>query len=172
MKYGTDCSKYLNEQIILKNMESFYEFIGNDGEKFDIEFEVNDTNIGEWHIKINRLPEGKLKKSFDKILKKELEVIVEFPEDFPFSPPFVWIKSPNIIHIDEGSTFAIFNGAICTSVLFNEDWKPTYTISQLLLILISLLVDGSQVKDDNINSRSSAFSGKQRISSAHKNWTE
>ena len=55
-----------------------------------------------------------LKRSFEKNCKNLIAYIIEFPKDFPLSPPLIKIKSPRLQYMTGYTTFA---GAICLQSL-------------------------------------------------------
>lgn len=57
-----------------------------------------------------------------------IQLSVEFPDNFPFLPPFVRIISP---HIEKG--FVMEGGAICLELLTPAGWASAYTVEAIIV---------------------------------------
>ena len=64
---------------------------------------------------------------------------LHFPDDFPFSPPLVYIAQPELL------SEYIFDGALCMELLV--DWRPQYGNVEAMLVQISafLSMSGARV---------------------------
>ena len=54
---------------------------------------------------------------------KDVWIRMSFPDNFPFSPPFVRVLAPNI----QGG-FVLSGGAICMELLTPDGWSSAYTV--------------------------------------------
>ena len=60
---------------------------------------------------------------------------LHFPDDFPFSPPLVYIAQPELL------SEYIFDGALCMELLV--DWRPQYGNVEAMLVQISAFLSMS-----------------------------
>lgn len=65
----------------------------------------------------------------------EMDVEINFPDDYPFSAPRVEFKSPTYHHNINKS------GSVCLDILRSSQWVPTTTIESLLLMLVDFLLN-------------------------------
>lgn len=63
------------------------------------------------------------------------KVDILFPADYPFKPPKIKFIT-KIFHPNISTT-----GAICVSILKDDGWSPSLSISKVLLSIVSLLDD-------------------------------
>ena len=98
-----------------------------------------------------------------------IEMLISFPPDYPFNPPFVRVIQPRFqFHTGRVTV----GGSLCTDVLTDAGWSPIYTIEYLMLNIISLIIEGEPRIDFNnmypytLNEAKSAF---QRVAAQH-NW--
>lgn len=98
--------------------------------------DIVDDNLLTWDVKM-RLEEGSLAQDLKKyaILHGQdfIHLRLEFPEDYPNDPPFVFLHSP----VMEYGTAFVSHGAICTTLLLNTGtsagWSPAYTVESVLV---------------------------------------
>ena len=82
----------------------------------------------------------------DSMLAKDLKVLglhaveleMSFPEQYPFSPPFVRVVRPRF----KRQTGFVMNGALCMELLTNDGWNPVNDIESVIVSIRSLLVVG------------------------------
>jgi len=82
---------------------------------------------------------------------------IQFPQDYPTSPPSVYFLQPTPRH-----EHVYTNGDICLSLLGN-DWRPTMTAQSVAMSILSIL-SGAQRKSlpmDNVRHSGSKPGGKQ-----------
>ncbi|KAI5079423.1 hypothetical protein GOP47_0004902 [Adiantum capillus-veneris] len=62
-----------------------------------------------------------------------------FPEDYPFSPPFIRVISPKFGfhtgHVTVG-------GSICMELLTTSGWSPAYTFESIIVQVVNAMVEG------------------------------
>uniref|UniRef100_A0A7S3L5E8 UBC core domain-containing protein n=1 Tax=Amphora coffeiformis TaxID=265554 RepID=A0A7S3L5E8_9STRA len=82
----------------------------------------------------------------DSMLAKDLAVLgvdsveleMSFPEQYPFSPPFVRVVRPRF----KRQTGFVMNGALCMELLTSDGWNPVNDIESVIVSIRSLLVVG------------------------------
>lgn len=67
-----------------------------------------------------------------------IELIMEFPEQYPFEPPFVQVLRPRF----KRQTGFVMNGALCMELLTKDGWNPVNDIESVIVSIRSLLVVG------------------------------
>jgi ubiquitin-protein ligase len=163
--FGYDNATYLKPLVITQNIKKLDEYIKNEGSEMGMSYKIDDNNIGVWEIIITKLPDCHLKESLN---NKPIHIMLELPHNYPFKPPFVYIKSPTLMHASLGES-SIFNGSICVDVLYNN-WSPVISIDRLMIILLNIICNGTSVKNFNENSREYALSGRSHIMTSHPDW--
>lgn len=58
--------------------------------------------------------------------KPQIDLLMKFPKDYPFAPPFVRVLRPRI----HGGL--IINGAICTELLTPDGWRPIFEVESII----------------------------------------
>ncbi|KAL0273577.1 UNVERIFIED_CONTAM: hypothetical protein PYX00_006214 [Menopon gallinae] len=98
---------------------------------------VND-NLFEWHVRLYRIDaESELAADMRELDIKFILLHIIFPENFPFSPPFMRVISPRI---DKG--FVMEGGAICMELLTPRGWASAYTVEAVIMQFAASLVKG------------------------------
>ena len=105
---------------------------------FVLEPAVEDQ-MDSWRINLFQFDE-------DSMLAKDLAVLgldsveleMSFPEQYPFSPPFVRVVRPRF----KRQTGFVMNGALCMELLTNDGWNPVNDIESVIVSIRSLLVVG------------------------------
>ena len=64
---------------------------------------------------------------------------VKFPQNYPFSPPFLRIISPRFKYLTGHVTSA---GAICMQVLTEKHWAPACSMESLFTTVRSEIMEG------------------------------
>ena len=67
-----------------------------------------------------------------------LRLRISFPDDFPFSPPLVFVSSPPL------ASEYVFDGALCMEMLV--EWQPTYGNVEALLVQICAFLAYSKTR--------------------------
>lgn len=126
---------------------------------------VTKGNILNWKFILHNFPEGSqiskdlntltygVKETVDgveKTVQKKydgIEVEVNFPQDYPISPPFVRVVRPRFAYQTGHITS---EGALCMEVLTKSGWKPTVSMETLMVIIkVQINEGGGRLDPDN-----------------------
>ena len=69
----------------------------------------------------------------------EIELEIKFPQNYPFSPPFLRVVRPRFV---QQTAHITAMGAICNQILTEKGWVPTCSIESLVTIIISEIIEG------------------------------
>lgn len=109
-------------------------------DKFGIEAMPRGENLFVWDVKLKNFPpELRLSKDLQKFAekyKKEPAIVMEmqFPSDYPMSPPFVRVVYPRFQFLTGHITIG---GSICMELLTKSGWRPTNDIESILICVRS-----------------------------------
>ena len=107
-----------------------------DGAGFTVEL-VNDC-LYEWNIHLFHVDRtSDLWRDMRDLHVRAIQLNMAFPENFPFSPPFLRVLSPRI---ERG--FVMEGGAICMELLTPRGWASAYTIEAIIMQFAASLVKG------------------------------
>ena len=96
-------------------------------DSYGIQIETDESNIHKWLV----MMPGPANSPYETGL---FRLSVNFPENYPFSPPLVNFIT-RIYHCNVNNS-----GGICLDIL-KDQWSPALTINKVLLSIISLLND-------------------------------
>ncbi|OQR73189.1 hypothetical protein BIW11_09896 [Tropilaelaps mercedesae] len=100
--------------------------------------ELIDSNLFEWCVRLHQVdPESALARDMLELGVPCVELCFEFPDNFPFLPPFVRVLSP---HIEKG--FVMEGGAICLELLTPAGWASAYTVEAIIVQVTAALSKG------------------------------
>lgn len=100
--------------------------------------ELVDDNLYEWNVKLFQIdPESEFYHDMQEADIGHVLLNMVFPENFPFSPPFMRVISP---HVEKG--FVMEGGAICMELLTPRGWASAYTIEAVVMQFAASLVKG------------------------------
>ncbi|XP_054709716.1 ubiquitin-conjugating enzyme E2Q-like protein 1 [Uloborus diversus] len=100
--------------------------------------ELVDDNLYEWNVKLFQIdPESEFYHDMQEAEIGHVLLNMVFPENFPFSPPFMRVISP---HVEKG--FVMEGGAICMELLTPRGWASAYTIEAVVMQFAASLVKG------------------------------
>jgi ubiquitin-protein ligase len=101
----------------------------------EITFDPVEESLQEWSVVVkgwSHPDASENSRSFGKALESTgldgVEFRVCFPEDYPTSPPFVYVRKPMVTF----DNFFATSGSICLDVLMADGWTPATTIGSLL----------------------------------------
>ncbi|XP_015919272.1 ubiquitin-conjugating enzyme E2Q-like protein 1 [Parasteatoda tepidariorum] len=100
--------------------------------------ELVDDNLYEWNVKLFQIdPESDFYHDMQEAEIEHVLLNMVFPDNFPFSPPFMRVISP---HVEKG--FVMEGGAICMELLTPRGWASAYTIEAVVMQFAASLVKG------------------------------
>ncbi len=93
---------------------------------------------------------------------------MRFPAEYPFQPPFVWVKSPKM-----SGGYVWQNGAMCFEQLSPSGWTPATSI-EALLYSIRGHIAGARILYDakafDFNTEQDARKDFRSIMASHRDW--
>lgn len=125
----------------------------------------SEDSMDKWTIKLFQFDEdSNLAKDMLVMGINHIELEMQFPDQYPFEPPFVRVVRPRF----KRQTGFVMNGALCMELLTKDGWNPINDIESVIVSIRSLLVVGDgrlQAASDLSESRYEALlkaaSGKQ-----------
>lgn len=100
--------------------------------------ELVEDNLFEWHVKLFKVDgESELGNDMKELGIGYILLHLVFPENFPFSPPFMRVISPRI---EKG--FVMEGGAICMELLTPRGWASAYTVEAVIMQFAASVVKG------------------------------
>lgn len=113
-------------------------------------FKVNVTkdNLYVWGVDMSF--DGELGEDLAKCGAGSLTLEMSFPDNYPFSPPFVRVVKPKLKKMTGNVSE---HGAICHETLSSKHWAPACTVESLLVSIRSHILDGGGRVDgvDNVD---------------------
>lgn len=98
---------------------------------------IND-NLYEWHVRLYRIDtESDLAADMRELGISCISLHLMFPDNFPFTPPFMRVISPRI---EKG--FVMEGGAICMELLTPRGWASAYTVEAIIMQFAASIVKG------------------------------
>lgn len=100
--------------------------------------ELVEDNLFEWNIMLYQVdPESEFYRDMQEMGITYILLNLSFPENFPFSPPFMRVISP---HINKG--YVMEGGAICMELLTPRGWASAYTVEAIIMQFAASLIKG------------------------------
>ncbi|XP_022705322.1 ubiquitin-conjugating enzyme E2 Q2-like [Varroa jacobsoni] len=130
-----------NEEVrtkrLMKELRDIQKIVGS--QKYPaFTVELMDSNLFEWYVRLHQVdPESALARDMLELGVPCVEMCFEFPDNFPFLPPFVRVLSP---HIEKG--FVMEGGAICLELLTPAGWASAYTVEAIIVQVTAALSKG------------------------------
>ncbi|XP_059412642.1 ubiquitin-conjugating enzyme E2Q-like protein CG4502 isoform X2 [Carassius carassius] len=119
------------------------------GDSF-ITVELADDNLFDWNVKLHQVDkDSALWQDMKETNTEYILLNVTFPDNFPFSPPFMRVLTPRL---ENG--YVLDGGAICMELLTPRGWSSAYTVEAVMRQFAASLVKGqvNRVKTRNIHS--------------------
>uniref|UniRef100_A0A8C4Q5W6 Ubiquitin-conjugating enzyme E2Q-like protein 1 n=1 Tax=Eptatretus burgeri TaxID=7764 RepID=A0A8C4Q5W6_EPTBU len=115
--------------------------------------ELVEDNLFEWNVRLFQIDrESPLWQDMRDSGHDSILLNLTFPENFPFSPPFMRVLSPRI---DNG--FVLDGGAICMELLTPRGWSSAYTVEAVVRQFAASVVKGQ----GRISRKKKAFTRKE-----------
>ncbi|KAI5704473.1 hypothetical protein M8J76_015480 [Diaphorina citri] len=96
--------------------------------------------LDEWHVQVYTSSIDSSSELYVDLKKLKIPYIllhIDFPESFPFLPPFIRVISPSI---DKG--FVMEGGALCLELLTPRGWSSAYSVESVIMQFTASVVKG------------------------------
>ncbi|XP_029814796.1 ubiquitin-conjugating enzyme E2Q-like protein 1 [Manacus vitellinus] len=103
-----------------------------------ISVELVDESLFDWNVKLHQVDKDSVLWQDMKETNTEYILLnLTFPDNFPFSPPFMRVLSPRL---ENG--YVLDGGAICMELLTPRGWSSAYTVEAVMGRFAASLVKG------------------------------
>ncbi|MBN3282797.1 U2QL1 protein, partial [Polyodon spathula] len=103
-----------------------------------ITVELADDNLFEWNVKLHQVDrDSALWQDMKDTNTEYILLNISFPDNFPFSPPFMRVLTPRL---ENG--YVLDGGAICMELLTPRGWSSAYTVEAVMRQFSASLVKG------------------------------
>mmetsp|Transcript_15088 Transcript_15088/g.24360 ORF Transcript_15088/g.24360 Transcript_15088/m.24360 type:complete len:228 (+) Transcript_15088:2-685(+) len=100
---------------------------------------ADEDSMEKWCIKLFGFDEdSNLAKDLMVCGMDHVELLMSFPDQYPFEPPFVRVVRPRF----RRQTGFVMSGALCMELLTNDGWNPINDIESVIVSIRSLMVVG------------------------------
>lgn len=107
------------------------------GDNF-ITVELVEDNLYDWNVKLHQVDkDSALWQDMKETSTEFILLNVTFPDNFPFSPPFMRVLTPRL---ENG--YVLDGGAICMELLTPRGWSSAYTVEAVMRQFAASLVKG------------------------------
>ncbi|KAI5621648.1 ubiquitin-conjugating enzyme E2Q-like protein 1 [Silurus asotus] len=122
-----------------------------------ITVELADDNLYDWNVKLHQVDKDSVLWQDMKETNTEYILLnISFPDNFPFSPPFVRVLTPRL---ENG--YVLDGGAICMELLTPRGWSSAYTVEAVMRQFAASLVKGQGRICRKAGKSKKAFSRKE-----------
>uniref|UniRef100_A0A9L0K6U5 Ubiquitin-conjugating enzyme E2Q-like protein 1 n=1 Tax=Equus asinus TaxID=9793 RepID=A0A9L0K6U5_EQUAS len=105
-----------------------------------ISVELVDESLFDWNVKLHQVDKDSVLWQDMKETNTEFILLnLTFPDNFPFSPPFMRVLSPRL---ENG--YVLDGGAICMELLTPRGWSSAYTVEAVMRQFAASLVKGQK----------------------------
>ncbi|KAJ3438458.1 ubiquitin-conjugating enzyme family protein [Anaeramoeba flamelloides] len=119
---------------------------------------VND-DLYLWDLRLKNFDKKEgLHKDLMRTSDKCIHLRVKFPQDFPFSPPYIRVIRPRF---QFRTGHVTLGGAICSELLTKSGWSPAYTMESVIVTLRAGFDEGSARLDLSNKSDYDEFQARQ-----------
>ncbi|TRZ26564.1 hypothetical protein HGM15179_000552 [Zosterops borbonicus] len=106
-----------------------------------ISVELVDESLFDWNVKLHQVDKDSVLWQDMKETNTEYILLnLTFPDNFPFSPPFMRVLSPRL---ENG--YVLDGGAICMELLTPRGWSSAYTVEAVMRQFAASLVKGQSL---------------------------
>lgn len=103
-----------------------------------ITVELVEDNLFDWNVKLHQVDkDSALWQDMKETSTEFILLNVTFPDNFPFSPPFMRVLTPRL---ENG--YVLDGGAICMELLTPRGWSSAYTVEAVMRQFAASLVKG------------------------------
>ncbi|XP_012869271.1 PREDICTED: ubiquitin-conjugating enzyme E2Q-like protein 1 isoform X2 [Dipodomys ordii] len=107
-----------------------------------ISVELVDESLFDWNVKLHQVDKDSVLWQDMKETNTEFILLnLTFPDNFPFSPPFMRVLSPRL---ENG--YVLDGGAICMELLTPRGWSSAYTVEAVMRQFAASLVKGQTLQ--------------------------
>jgi len=100
---------------------------------------LND-NLYKWELKLFNFDKtDPIAQDMAKFKVKSILLHVIFPENYPFSPPYIRVIKPRFQYRTGHVTIG---GSICMEMLTNKGWSPANTVEAIIVSIRAQLIEG------------------------------
>ncbi|XP_068090685.1 ubiquitin-conjugating enzyme E2Q-like protein 1 [Hyperolius riggenbachi] len=122
-----------------------------------ISVELVDDNLFDWNVKLHQVDkDSTLWQDMKETNTEYILLNLTFPDNFPFSPPFMRVLSPRL---ENG--YVLDGGAICMELLTPRGWSSAYTVEAVMRQFAASLVKGQGRICRKAGKSKKAFSRKE-----------
>ncbi|XP_063779005.1 ubiquitin-conjugating enzyme E2Q-like protein 1 [Pseudophryne corroboree] len=122
-----------------------------------ISVELVDDSLFDWNIKLHQVDkDSTLWQDMKETNTEYILLNLTFPDNFPFSPPFMRVLSPRL---ENG--YVLDGGAICMELLTPRGWSSAYTVEAVMRQFAASLVKGQGRICRKAGKSKKAFSRKE-----------
>lgn len=145
--YTADGSNRVSVQRLVKDLK----VANKSGQKFGYEAKPRGNNLFKWDVKLVNIPtDTVLGKDLQKYAikhKKEpaIHMEMQFPGDYPYSPPFLRVVEPRFRFLTGHVTVG---GSICLEMLTKSGWRPCNDIEGILVDVRSIILSDDKASLD------------------------
>ncbi|KAG8543547.1 hypothetical protein GDO81_024358 [Engystomops pustulosus] len=106
-----------------------------------ISVELVDDSLFDWNVKLHQVDkDSTLWQDMKETNTEYILLNLTFPDNFPFSPPFMRVLSPRL---ENG--YVLDGGAICMELLTPRGWSSAYTVEAVMRQFAASLVKGQGI---------------------------
>uniref|UniRef100_UPI00398F3EC4 ubiquitin-conjugating enzyme E2Q-like protein 1 isoform X2 n=1 Tax=Pristiophorus japonicus TaxID=55135 RepID=UPI00398F3EC4 len=122
-----------------------------------ISVELVEDNLFEWNVKLLQVDkDSALWQDMKETGTECILLNLNFPDNFPFSPPFMRVLSPRL---ENG--YVLDGGAICMELLTPRGWSSAYTVEAVMRQFAASLVKGQGRICRKVGKTKKAFTRKE-----------
>lgn len=136
--------------------------------KSDLGFDIviDGKSIHQWKILITHFDKNyPIYEDMQKYKIDNIELEITFPDNFPFSPPFIRIVRPRFERLTGHVTIG---GSICMEILTQSGWSSASTIESLIITIKSQIIEGGGRLSPNFDKPYSLQEAKEAFDRAAK----